>query len=213
MKITAVKAKNRIKRFDRMLFQTFNKNGLLATTLLLVNVIEYFRMALKMKSLNYNFSLRDTMSYGIYKGFNINSIMANFRHLSTEHFLINMLVLSVVIYVLRRRVTSLSMIMVYLVSGTLNSALHGLYTSGASIGSSVSIYGLLGLVISETIYKKLYRINNWKSKVFLILVILGLILGALYKGSNISGHLIGLSTGIVIGIVLRGIKGRGMRYA
>jgi len=103
-------------------------------------------------------------------------ILNNYTHQDFDHYFGNMILLIIISYVIDNIITSSNYLITFIVSGILSNLIpYFKYPNSVQIGSSGSIYGLLGYKLSDLIVNKQVDIIGFQILILFLSDFYGLI--------------------------------------
>lgn len=170
--------------------------------LLIMNLVGYVVVVFNKKELNYQMNLTDYKQFGMFNVINYKVLTSMFIHENYQHLLINMLTLVLAYLTVSKFFNPVGVVTTYFVSGITSNIVYSLFNQGVTVGASSGVFGLLGLVISLSLKDMLLSNRNKKKTILFMLIVLGLLMGVFGVNANVLGHLTGLGSGVIIGILL-----------
>lgn len=129
-----------------------------------------------------------------------------FLHADIIHLACNMYSLYIVGTQIETVLGKAKFLIVYFISAITGALLSGVLTSGASIGASGAIFGLLGALLYFGYHYRLYLGNLITSQIIPV-ILLNLFLGFMMPGIDNFGHIGGLVGGVLSAMIV-GVEGK-----
>lgn len=188
---------------NKIFEKIFKKKTIVVTYLLIaINVLIYFLQVS---------GLIDTMFYAT-SGAAIRAnrlyviLTSAFLHADIIHLACNMYSLYIVGTQIETVLGKAKFLIVYFISAITGALLSGVLTSGASIGASGAIFGLLGALLYFGYHYRLYLGNLITSQIIPV-ILLNLFLGFMMPGIDNFGHIGGLVGGVLSAMIV-GVEGK-----
>lgn len=138
---------------------------------------------------------------------NITHIITSlFAHQSASHFIVNMVILTVLGHIILDSYNTTEFLITYFMSGVLSNVyMLAIINDGTALGASGCLFGLLGLMLVGALMptKKTQNLNHIKGYVLgLVVIYITLSIVTISNGTNIYSHIVGFLIGIFIGLAV-----------